>query len=493
MAHIEYLFPEMILGSSVFLMLLVFSLIRRRQSAVGSIFTLLSLASALYVLIHFCDMPPALLFASHFIFDSFACIFKILSVIVAGFLILFDYQMKRNTAEYYILILISVIGIFISASAADMITFAIGIEMVSVPMYFILLHSLRQTQRKIVLKYFVYGGIGLASLLFGSALLYITTGKTNLYEIHRILEYASPVSLVFPLSVLFICAGIGFKIGIMPFHFWYPDAVEKAYTPISAYIAHAPFLAGIPFLIRVLFLVCSEPDVFAGHTWIPALMPEWPSLLKVLSSITVIAASAAMLNQKNIKRFIAYSSLFHIGCSFLGLLTATGFGVKAFLIYIMVFITANLGLFSVAGEWTRLKNTELIENMRGMGRISFFYGFAIAVFLLSLSGFPLFAGFVGTFYILSSLIEVQYYWLTGVAIMGNLLAFFAYIRLIYIVFAENGAEAAMSGNYSLPNRVISAVMLLPTLYFGLNWDPLIVWIANSSQILLFPQRLIGGF
>ena len=351
-------------------------------------------------------------FADHVAQDGFALFFNMIFIISAALTILMsDDYLKREgypINEYYALILFATAGAMWMASATDMMTIFLGLEVLSISLY-VLAGLFRDDVRsnEAGLKYFLLGAFSTGFLLYGMALLYGVTGTTNISNIGLFLA-GHPSMLGNPMTIagmLLLSTGFLFKIGVVPFHMWTPDVYQGAPTPIAAFMSAGPKAAAIAAFMRILILAFAE------------MQTEWTALLWILAVLTMTAGNLLAIAQTDIKRMLAYSSISHAGYALVGLVAANYIGFAGILFYMLAYTFMNLGAFAVlalAGK--KGENNLTLDGFAGFGFKRPFLGVAFALFLFSLMGLPPTAGFTGKFFIFAGAIEAGYIWLAVIGI-----------------------------------------------------------------------------
>jgi len=295
--------------------------------------------------------------------------------------------------EYYTLLLISMTGMLFMAQANDLMTVYLGIEIMSIPVY-VLVAMMQKSPKspEAGLKYLLLGGFASAILLFGIAFLYGAVGTTQLTDILRHAPKAMRASdPLFLAGVGFLLVGMGFKVSLVPFHMWTPDAYEGAPTSVTAFMSVAVKAAGFSILIRVIVLTLHP---MAG---------TWSQIFWWLAVVTMVLGNVVALVQENIKRMLAYSSIAHAGYVMVALTTGSQIGVQAALIYLFIYTLMNLGAFGVIIAMSREGDQGVdIEDFTGIAREHPMYALAMAVFMFSLAGVPPTAGFIGKFYVFAT-------------------------------------------------------------------------------------------
>ncbi len=365
-------------------------------------------------------------------FAKVTILFSAAAVLIMGQ----DYMSRRGMLrfEYPVLIALSAVGMMMMVSAGDLMALYMGLELQSLALYVVA--SLRRDSVKSTeagMKYFVLGALSSGLLLYGASLVYGFAGTTNFAGIIEAAgEGHIPLGLLFGLT--FVTAGLAFKVSAVPFHMWTPDVYEGAPTPITAFFATAPKVAAMGLLARVLH------DAFGGA------VGDWQQIIALLSVLSMFLGAVAAIGQRNIKRLMAYSSIAHMGYALMGLAAGTAFGVQAMLIYMVIYVTMNVGTFAfiLSMERDGQPVTDITSlNMyarREPGR-----ALAMLILLFSLAGVPPLVGFFGKFYVLRAAYEAGLAWLAVLGVVASVIGAFYYLRIVYYMYFGEEGEALDKG------------------------------------------------
>ncbi len=421
--------------------------------------------------------------------DSLGTYFKIIVVVSSIFLVLFTTLSNEfekgfeRFGEYYTLIFGMILGMFFMISAADLILIYLSIELVSLSSY--VLAGFIKTSKKsseASLKYLLYGATSSGVMLFGISLIFGLTGSTNLYEINRFLGMITAPNLIVFFSALLIFAGIGYKISSVPFHFWTPDVYEGAPTPITAYLSVASKAAGFALLIRFLKLGFIS-DVVSTGIWQTLPVFNWRDLLVVLSILTMTLGNFAALWQDNVKRMLAYSSIAHAGYLLAALSVQTEAGVMAVMIYFAVYLLMNLGAFLVVILINNKINSENIDDYDGLGTSMPYLGVSLGIFLVSLTGLPPTAGFIGKLYVFLALIDSNMIVLALILLLNTVISLYYYIRVLKHMFLNKRKDEPVAVKNTLYEASVVFVLAAPVLIFGIFFTPLVNFARTSIHFL----------
>ncbi len=402
-------------------------------------------------------------FAGHVAQDGFALFFNMIFIIAAGLTILMsDDYLKREgypVNEYYALILFATAGAMWMASATDMMTIFLGLEVLSISLY-VLAGFFRDDVRsnEAGLKYFLLGAFSTGFLLYGMALLYGVTGTTNISSIGVFLS-GHPSMLGNPMTIagmLLLSTGFLFKIGVVPFHMWTPDVYQGAPTPITAFMSAGPKAAAIAAFMRILILAFAE------------MQTEWTALLWILAVLTMTAGNLLAIAQTDIKRMLAYSSISHAGYALVGLVAANYIGFAAILYYMLAYTFMNLGAFAVLVLAGKKGETNLtLEGLAGFGFKRPFLGVALTLFLFSLMGLPPTAGFTAKFFIFAGAIEAGYIWLAVLGILNSAVSLYYYLRVMVAMYFRDPQEDFAWVSMPLGATLSIVIAIVGVLYLGL--------------------------
>jgi len=415
--------------------------------------------------------------------DPFALFFALLACAATTLVVLmsWEYVTERVKApgEFYSLLLFATMAVCLVAAASDLIMIYLAIEFLSLTSY-VLTGFLRNDDKSTEagLKYFLYGAIASAVMLYGMSLFYGLSGSTSLSAIGTQIG-TGRFEAVVPLILLL--AGFGFKIAAVPFHQWSPDAYEGAPTPVTAFLSVAPKAAGFAVLVRVLTL------------GLPNLMLNWVALLSGICVATMFVGNLSAIPQKNIKRMLAYSSIAQAGYVLIGLICydAQADGAMPILIFLLCYLFTNLGLFAAVVGFSNATGSDEIEDYAGLIRRAPWLAVSMLLFFLSLVGIPSTAGFIGKFYIFKSAVQTMHGPFLLLALLGvvnsviSVYYYFNVVRYMFLVPAPEGDKAAVRPiAVGAPIMAALIIALLGTLLIGLYPGPFIDLVQNSAVALL---------
>jgi NADH-quinone oxidoreductase subunit N len=375
-------------------------------------------------------------FGGMFRIDQFTLFFKILVLIAsaASLLLAQDYMEQQRTArfEYAVLVLLATLGMMMMVSANDLIALYIGLEMQSLALYVVAAFQRNDVRSSEAgLKYFVLGAMASGMLLYGSSLIYGFSGTTDFVALAQLFAglhgEAPPVGVV--VGLVFVLAGLAFKVSAVPFHMWTPDVYEGAPTPVTAFFSVAPKMAAVALLLRVMI----EP--FGD------LVAHWRAIVMIISIGSMVLGAFAAIGQTNIKRLMAYSSIGHIGYALIGLVVGNESGIRGVLIYMAIYLFMNLGVFACILAMRRREAMVVgIQDLAGLSKTSPGTALALAVFMFSMAGIPPLAGFFGKLYIFLAAVDAKLYTLAVIGVLSSVVAAYYYIRIVKLMYFDPPAD-----------------------------------------------------
>lgn len=434
----------------------------------------LAVAAALVAL-----QPPATVttFGGLFISDAFGRFAKVLVLLGSGFSIVvalgyIRYE-RMERFEYPVLILLATTGMLMMISANELIALYLGLELQSLSLY-VLAAFKRDSGRatEAGLKYFVLGALSSGMLLYGSSMIYGFAGSTGFPQIAQALSGGGPVSLGLVVGIVFLCAGLAFKVSAVPFHMWTPDVYEGAPTPVTAFFAVAPKIAAMALFVRAIQAPFSE-------------IVEWQQIVIAISALSMILGAFAAVAQTNIKRLMAYSSIGHVGYALVGLAAGTEEGVRGILVYLAIYLAMNVGTFAcILAMRQKDQMVEGVQDLAGLAKTHPGMALMLAAFMFSLAGVPPLAGFFGKFYIFMAAINAKLYILAVLGVLTSVVGAYYYLRIVKLMYFDEAAEPLAKP----VRRELGAVMTVTglfTILFFLVPAPLLALAATAAKSL-FP-------
>ena len=471
-----YLLPEIILsvGASILLIMPVIGSRGADRSARTWMLVLLAITAASVIvcsrLVVNIEQSRSLQYM--FALDAFAVFFKVLFIgIMAGVTLLSDdflAEARYSRWEYYSLLAFALCGMMFMISGVHLIAIYIGLELLSLSSYILAgFFKKEKKSTEAAMKYFVLGAVSSAILLYGISLIYGVCGSMNLLDISAAMStIIANDALMF--GIMLLGAGLCFKIAAVPFHVWTPDVYEGAPTPIAAFLSTGSKAAAVAVFARIFYVGLHDFQL------------GWNNVLATIAALSMILGNLAAITQDNVKRMLAYSSIAHAGYVLLGIIALNYFGLSGVLVYSVVYMAANLGIWSVVLMLRRHEYAgERVDDFEGLSRRAPFWAFAMIVFLLSLGGIPPTAGFIGKYYLFSAAVQSGFGWLAIIAVLMSAVSMFYYFRLVVAMYLREGRDAEVAVTPSL--RLVAAVCLIVTLALGLYPPPMIHQVTVSAQ------------
>jgi len=465
------IFPELLVIAGALALLLLGAIRGERVAGMVDIAAILImlLAAALTVL-----QPGERIevFGGSFVVDDFSRFLKVLALVgsAASLLLSIEYFRAKNIHrfEFGILVLTAAAGMMVMISARDLIMLYLGLELMSLSLYVIAAidrDNPRSTEAGV--KYFVLGGLSSGMLLYGASLIYGFTGTVGFTGIAAAAKVPS-IGLVFGLVFLF--AGLAFKVSAVPFHMWTPDVYEGAPTPVTAFFAAAPKVAAVALFIRVAI------EAF------PGIVPQWQQIIIFISIASMVLGAFAAIGQRNIKRLMAYSSIGHVGYALVGLAAGTPAGVQGVLIYMAIYVAMTLGTFACILAMRRAGGmVEEIDELAGLARTQPAVAFFLAALLFSLAGIPPLAGFFAKFYVFLAAIDAKLYALAVIGVVASVVGAYYYLRIVKLMYMDEPAGAFLP----MPNelRLVLGICGLFVIFFFLYPSPLVAAAETAAKSL----------
>lgn len=476
--------PEWVIAAFVVAVILLDLFVQeKRLLAVVSLFGLA--IAGVYAVVFYNVMEG---FNQMLVVDGYALFFKLLFLGIAFLVILAsnDYVKKLGDAvgEYYVLILLSTLGMMLMASTNELISIYLALELTSIPMYILvgLLKDDKSTESS--LKYLLLGAVASAVLLYGMAMVYGFTGHTQLSEIANVLRAMTPDGIManpaLLLGIVMLIAGFGFKIAAVPFQLWVPDVYEGAPTTITAFLSVGSKAAGFAVIMRV----------FYSAFGMPSLGGEWGMIFAVLAVLSMIVGNVAAIPQINIKRMLGYSSIAQAGYLMVGLATMGFAGVanvngqSGVMFFLASYALTNLGAFIAIIAITNALNSDNISDFAGMGKRAPVLALALTLCLISLVGMPPAAGFMAKFYIFRGAVQADLLWLVIIAVINSVISAYYYLRVVKVMwFNPAASEEKVPSSVAL--KVSLAIACLGVLAFGIVPSILIQAAQRAADLIVF--------
>ena len=429
------LLPECLLALAAMALLLIGVLLTKNAFRIVSMSAVFALAVAAWFVVSPVSASPGA-FHGAFVADGFAHFAKLLVLLGSALTILMSQEFfereKIANFEFPVLVLLATIGMLFMISAASFIALYLGFELQSLSLYVLAAFnrdSLRSSEAG--LKYFVLGALSSGMMLYGISFIYGFAGTTLFPEVaHAVAHAGTNIGMIF--GLIFLIAGLAFKVSAVPFHMWTPDVYEGSPTPITAFFSIAPKTAAMALFLRVMIEA------------MPGAIDEWRQIVVFVSVLSMFLGSVAAIGQGNIKRLMAYSSIAHMGYALMGIATGTFQGVEGVLLYLLIYVITNAGVFVCILAMRR--NGQMVENipdLAGLARTNPRLALAFAVLFVSLAGIPPFAGFWAKFYVFLAAIGAHLYALAILGVLASAIGAYYYLRIVKVMYFEEPAQPSI--------------------------------------------------
>jgi NADH-quinone oxidoreductase subunit N len=475
--HVLFVLPEILLLSLAGLILAVDIFWRRQRRLLGWVSAgglLLTFIATVVFSRPEIGGEPLLIFGGMLRHDWIGFTFTLVFIFAAAVtsIISLDLDELAVQGEYFALLLVAAFGMCLMATAADLMMLLLAIETTSIPLY-ILAGFIKADDKSTEagIKYFLFGALTSAVMLYGFSLLYGFTGETNIYRLAAMIRVEAFSPWVLLGAMLLVLVGFGFKVSVVPFHFWSPDVYEGAPTPITAFISTASKAAGFAVLLRVMLVA------------FPTVESYWTTLLAILAAATMTLGNLLAISQKNIKRLLAYSSIAHAGYALIGLVALSSFGAASLVFYLVGYVVTNLAAFTIVILFAQTAGSEQIADYAGLSRRSPGLALALMLALLSLAGMPPLVGFVAKFYVFAAAVQSGWIWLAIVAVLNAIIGLYYYMTILKVVYLYRSDEEHVAIDVPRPLAVTLGLCSLAIVGIGTISGPWLNLALEAAKAL----------
>lgn len=452
--------PEIALLSMAMLVLLADLFLKQSNRIAIYLLAQLSLFVAAYITYTTHSSGVGYAFTGAFVDDTMSDVLKLMIYLGTSLIFVYtrQYIQLRNMfrGEFYALVLFSVVGMMIMVSGQNMLTLYIGLELLSLSLYALVAldrDNARATEAAI--KYFVLGALASGMLLYGMSMIYGMTGSLNIADINNALMNSGSTHSVLILGLVFIVAGLAFKLGAVPFQMWVPDVYEGSPTAVTLLISSVPKLAAFAFVIRLLV------------QGLQTMAVDWQQMLMIMAVLSIAIGNIAAIAQTNLKRMLAYSTISHIGFMMFGLMSASINGFVSALFYIVSYVLMTLAGFGIILLLSRKGfEAENLDDFKGLNQRSPWYAFLMLIVMFSMAGAPPTLGFYAKFTVLQAALQAGYLWLVVFAVLMAVIGAFYYLRVIKLMYFDEPQDASPI-QAPLDMRVVLGVNAFSLLVIGL--------------------------
>lgn len=492
-ASVGMFLPELFLSALFIAVIIIDLIVGKRNQWIVPMVSLIGLTATGFLVAQQHAILEQQIFLGMYAVDAFAIFFKYLFIVSGVLAIVISLDAEelttvekdenpRSLGEYYAIVVAMVLGMFLMASATDMLMMYLSLELVSIASYVLTGYLKGQVRSsEAALKYVIYGAVSSGLMIYGISILYGLTGQTNIFAINEFLFTHEVDAITLLLSALLIMGGFGYKIGAVPFHFWSPDVYEGAPTPVTAFLSVGSKAAGFAMLIR-FFRVTIPSGV--GSNDIISL--DWVGLLALLAVISMTLGNVVAIWQTSVKRLLAYSSIAHAGYILLGVLVSNDIGTQAVLFYLAAYTVMNIGAFFVVVLISNKIGSDDVNDYKGIGKRMPLAAAALTIFLVSLTGLPPTVGFIGKYLLFAALLGkgTGFIWLTIIAVLNSVISLYYYFKIplnMYLRESESGNESPI--DFGILSNTIVATLMVVTVVLGFFFGPLFNLTKNSVSIL----------
>jgi NADH-quinone oxidoreductase subunit N len=460
-------YPEIFLLGMVCAILVVDLFVSDENRAATYWLTQIALAGSFAITLFTSQLDPITTFSGMFVDDLMSDVLKLLTY--AGVMTTLVYSRSYVSTrglfrgEFFVLALFSTLGMMVMISANHLLTLYLGLELLSLALYsMVALQRDSAVATEAAMKYFVLGALASGMLLYGMSMLYGATGTLGIGPLSETIFSGRGNDLVLAFALVFIVAGLGFKVGAVPFHMWIPDVYHGAPTAVTLFIGSAPKLAAFAFIMRLLAQgLGAEP-----------LVEIWQQMLALMAVASLVIGNVTAIVQTNLKRMLAYSTIGHMGFLLLGILSGNIDGYGAGMFYVVVYVLMNLGSFGMILLLSRAGfEAENLEDFKGLNQRSPWYAFIMLVLMFSMAGVPPTVGFYAKLAVLQAVINADYLWLAVVAVVFSLIGAFYYLRLVKLMYFDPPTDTAPIEPRT-GMRLLMGANGLAVLLFGIYPQPL---------------------
>jgi NADH-quinone oxidoreductase subunit N len=407
-------------------------------------------------------------------FDWLGTIFKSLFIFGAAITALFAMEVEDlgRKGEFYILLLISTVGMSLMAAASDLIMLYLAIETTAIPMYILAGFFKRDDKStEAGFKYILFGALTSAIMLYGFSLLYGFSGTTNFIELAGAIRSLAIAPAVVYGSLFLVLVGFSFKISAVPFHFWAPDVYEGAPTPVAGFLSTASKAAGFAVIVRVLTMA------------FPAISENWQMIVAVLATITMTVGNFIALTQKNIKRLLAYSSIAHAGYILVGVAANSVLGSAGVILYLIAYMVTNLAAFGIVTAFWNVTGSDEIADYAGLSRRSPYLALAMLIAFLSLGGMPPFGGFIAKILVFAAAVKADMVWLAFVGFLNSIVGLYYYLIVLKVVYLYRSEEEDKPILITRPYIIALMLLTFGILLVGSFFAPWFNWSTTAAAVL----------
>jgi len=447
-----------------------------KQRMLSYTLTLLTLAGAAALTFFSASGAPQYAFGGQFVDDMMADVLKLMTYLASFAVLVYSrvYLTERGLfkGEFFVLLLFATLGMMVMISANHFLVLYVGLELLSLSLYaLVAMHRDNAQATEAAMKYFVLGALASGLLLYGMSILYGLTGTLELNKLAATVYMGVQNPTLLSFGLVFLVAGLGFKLGVAPFHMWVPDVYQGAPSAVTLFIGSAPKLAAFAFTMRIL---------------VDGLQPavvEWQGMLAVMAVLSMAIGNLAAIMQTNIKRMLAYSTISHMGFLLLGILSGTFAGYSVSMFYAIVYVLMSLGTFGLVVTLSQNGHeAENLDDFKGLNQRQPWLAALMAMLMFSMAGLPPFVGFYAKLSVLQALVGAGWLWLALVAVLFSLIGAYYYLRVVKILYFDTPHADAPILSGQADSRALLSLNGLAVLLLGLAPQGLIALCVYAMQM-----------
>jgi NADH-quinone oxidoreductase subunit N len=416
-------------------------------------------------------------FSNMFVDDALSDALKLMLYGVVGTVLIYSrgYIQSRGLyrGEFFVLMLFAMLGMMVMISGSHFLTLYLGLELLSLSQYaLVALQRDSKVATEAAMKYFVLGALASGMLLYGMSMIYGVTGSLEVAKVAAVLPHLNHLNTVLVFGLVFVIAGLAFKLGVVPFHMWIPDVYQGAPTAVTLFIGSAPKIAAFAFVMRLLI------DGLGG------LVSDWQPMLALMALLSIAIGNITAIAQTNIKRMLAYSTISHMGFLLLGFLARSENGYSSGMFYVVVYVLMSLAGFGMILLLSRAGfEADQLQDFKGLNRRSPWYAFLMLLVMVSMAGIPPTVGFYAKLAVLQAALQAGYLWLVVAAVLLSVIGAFYYLRIVKLMYFDEPADTAPI-QVNADMSVLISANALAILALGILPQPLMALCANAIKNML---------
>ncbi|MHB8915030.1 MAG: NADH-quinone oxidoreductase subunit NuoN [Thiobacillus sp.] len=466
------LLPEIFMLAMLSLILIIDAAVGDNKRYIAYGLSLATLVGTAYLTLRDYSTMPVLAMNGLFVDDPLSDVLKLFLYLTVAAVLVYsrDYLRQRGLfkGEFFVLALFATLGMMVMVSAPHFLTLYLGLELLSLSLYaMVALQRDSSIATEAAMKYFVLGALASGMLLYGMSMVYGVTGSLELGGIAQALQQGTNLQIPLVFGIVFVVAGLAFKLGAVPFHMWVPDVYHGAPTAMTLFIGSAPKIAAFAFVVRIL------------GQGLESQVAEWRDMLVILGVLSMLVGNIAAIAQTNLKRMLAYSTISHMGFMLLGILAGSQNGYGSAMFYVIVYALMSLGGFGMILLLSRAGfEADKIDDFKGLNRRSPWLAFIMLLLMFSMAGIPPTVGFYAKLAVLQAVVQIQYVWLAVVAVVLSLVGAFYYLRIVKLMYfdAPHDHSPIVAGGDS---RLLMSANGIAVLALGILPQPLMAVCVNA--------------